>query len=91
MISAIILSFFGLTFVYTGFLASAHHMTTGIVATCAGLLLLAKPTLGAVKLFKTQLGGPSSSPLPRGGPRKNGKKTVYLKIVKSEDEKPTIH
>lgn len=90
MISAIILSFFGLTFVYTGFLASAHHMTTGIVATCAGLLLLAKPTLGAVKLFKTQLGGPTSS-LPRSAHRKNDKKTVYLKIVKSEDEKPTIH
>ncbi|MDR3555462.1 MAG: hypothetical protein P4L55_11955 [Syntrophobacteraceae bacterium] len=90
MIFAIILSFFGLTLMYTGFLASAHHMTTGIVATCAGLLLLAKPTLEAVKLFKTQFGGPSS-PLPRSGHRKNGEKTVYLKIVKSEDEKPTIH
>jgi hypothetical protein len=61
------------------------------VVACAGLLLLVKPALEAVKLFRTQLGSASHSPRPRGAHRRAGTKTVYLKIVKSEDDKPTIH
>ena len=93
MISTI-LAFWGLILIYTGFLASAAHVTTAIIATCTGLVLLAKPALEAARLFRTQFGG-ASLPGPRGGFRKQGTKQgtkqVYLKIVKSEDEKPTIH
>jgi hypothetical protein len=89
MISTI-LALLGITVLYTGFLASPNHMTTGIVATCAGLLLLAKPALEAAKLLRTQYGG-GSHHNPRGGSRKRGPQKVYMKIVKSEDEKPTIH
>ena len=89
MISTI-LALLGITLIYTGFLASAHHVTTWIVATCVGLLFLAKPALEAAKILRTQFGG-ASHPGRRGGSRKPGPKKVYLKIVKSEDEKPTIH
>ncbi len=89
MISTI-LAFLGITLIYTGFLASAAHMTTAIVVSCAGLLLIAKPGLEAARLFSTRFGA-ASHPGPRGGSRKQGAKKVYLKIVKSEDDKPTIH
>ena len=89
MISTI-LALLGVTLIYTGFLASAGHMTSGITATCAGLLFLAKPALQAAKLFRTHFGAPPPS-TPRTGSRKRGSQRVYLKIVRSEDEKPTIH
>jgi glutamine amidotransferase PdxT len=89
MISAI-LTFFGITLLYTGFLASADHAKTAIAATCAGLVLLAKPALGAVRLLRTHLGARMSS-RRRTAHGKKAPQKVYLKIVKSEDERPTIH
>ncbi len=88
MISTI-LSFFGITLLYTGLLASNRHMTTAILVICAGLLLLTKPAMAALKLFRANYPGVFGAHSP--GRRKNPSKTVYLKIVKSEDEKPTIH
>ncbi|MDR3566811.1 MAG: hypothetical protein P4L43_02170 [Syntrophobacteraceae bacterium] len=90
MISTI-LALLGITLIYTGFLASSAHITTGIVATCAGVVFLAKPALEALKLYRKHFGGAPQSGPRGGGSRKRGAQKVYLKIVKSEDEKPTIH
>lgn len=89
MISAI-LTFFGITLLYTGFLASADHTKTAIAATCGGLVLLARPVLEAIKLLRAHLGNhiPPSQRSARG---KKAPQKVYLKIVKSEEKRPTIH
>ena len=89
MISAALL-FLGITLIYTGFLASGRDPITGLAAAFTGLILIIKPALDAVRYCKTKFGG---------GPRPHGTKTapkvktrkVHLKIVKSEDDKPTIH
>lgn len=89
MISAVSF-FFGITLVYTGFLASGRELTTGLAIIFIGLILIIKPTLEAAKYYRTHLGGG----LAPHGPkvlRKVKPKKIYLKIVKSEDDRPTIH
>lgn len=85
--------FFGLTLIYTGFLlASANHMAAGIGASFAGLLLCLRPILDAARFLRGHsMGGASPRTLPRNATRRARPKKVYLKIVKSEDDKPTIH
>ncbi|MGC9195700.1 MAG: hypothetical protein ACP5IL_09650 [Syntrophobacteraceae bacterium] len=89
MISAI-LTFFGITLLYTGFLASADHTKTAIAATCGGLALLARPALKAIMFLRARLGG-RMPPRQRGARGKKAPQKVYLQIVKSEDKRPTIH
>lgn len=88
---AIISAFLGITVIYTGFLVAANHMATGVVLSCAGILVLVKPALEAARLLGAQSSSASQSHTPRPTTRKNKTKKVYLKIVKSEDDKPTIH
>lgn len=89
MLSAF-LFFLGITLIYTGFLASARDLITGIAVSCLGLVLIVKPVLDALRYFRTGFGG---GPHPhRDKILQNLKvKKVHLKIVKSEDDKPTIH
>ena len=89
MISALSF-FFGITLAYTGFLVLGRDLTVGIILGCAGLILIINPALRALRYCRTHFG----SGQPQRGPRFSRKikpKKVYLKIVKSEDDKPTIH
>jgi len=89
MISLVLL-FLGATFTYTGFLASGRDPITGLTVALTGLILIIKPALEAVRYCQTNFGG---GPRPQGTKteRKVKTKKVHLKIVKSEDDKPTIH
>jgi hypothetical protein len=89
MISAVLL-FFGITLIYTGFLASGRDPITGLAVALTGLILIIKPALEAVRYCQTNFGG---GPRPQGNKTERKVKTrkVHLKIVKSEDDKPTIH
>ncbi len=95
MLSAALL-FFGITLIYTGFLASEHDPVTALAAALTGLILIIKPTFDAVRYCKTEFGGrprpqeTEPSQKLKTPPRVKPKK-VHLKIVKSEDDKPTIH
>lgn len=89
MISAI-LCFFGITLIYTGFLVSGRDLTTGIAVAGAGFILLIKPALAAAKHYGTLFGGGSRPHGPKTAQKARTRK-VYIKIVKSEDDKPTIH
>ena len=75
---------------YTGFLASAHDLATGLAIACVGLIAIIKPALEAARYYKSHSGGVPKSHghnvLKRIKTRK-----VHLKVVKSEDDKPTIH
>jgi hypothetical protein len=84
------LSLFGITLIYTGFLASGRDPITGLATAFAGLILIIKPSLDALRYCKTNFGG---GPQPHGTKTvpKVKKRKVHLKIVKSEDDKPTIH
>ncbi len=89
MISAV-LFFFGITLIYTGFLVSGRDLTTGLAVACMGLILVIKPALDAVSYWRAHFDG---------GPRPHGRRVaqkvktrkVHLKVIKSEDDKPTIH
>lgn len=89
MISAVSF-FFGTTLIYTGYLASGRDLTTGIVVACTGFVLMVKPTLEATRYCMTHFGG-SPPPHRSNKPQKAKTRKVYLKVVKSEDDKPTIH
>ncbi|SPF43755.1 exported hypothetical protein [Syntrophobacter sp. SbD1] len=89
MISAV-LFFFGLTLAYTGFLVSGRDLTTGLVIACVGLIVIIKPALHAARYYRSHFGG---VPKPHGRSTSQRIKTrkVHLKVVKSGDDKPTIH
>jgi hypothetical protein len=89
MISAA-LFLFGTTLIYTGFLASGRNLTTGLAVAFTGLIFIIKPALEAVRYCQANFGG---GPRPQGNKTEREVKTrkVHLKIVKSEDDKPTIH
>jgi hypothetical protein len=89
MISAV-LFFFGATLIYTGFLALDRNLAIGLATAFAGLILLVKPALGAMKYWRTHFG---AAPRPRE-PQKEQKgpaRKTHLRVVKSEDDHPTIH
>jgi hypothetical protein len=89
MVSAVSF-FFGITLIYTGYLVSARDLTTGIAITFLGLILIVKPTLDAAKYYRSHFGG--GPPLRRPNDRQKVKpRKLFLKVVKSEDDKPTIH
>lgn len=82
---SVVLFFFGVTLVYTGCLALNRDPAVAFAVGFAGLLLLVKPGLDAVRYWRTHYGhGPQWR--GKGKPRK-----IHLKIVKSDDDKPTIH
>jgi hypothetical protein len=89
MISAA-LFFFGTTLIYTGFLASGRDPITGLAAALAGLVLIVKPALDALRYCRTNFG---DAQRPHGTKieQKVKPRKVHLKIVKSEDDRPTIH
>lgn len=89
MISAL-LSFFGITLIYTGFLASGRDLTMALAAASIGLILVVKPALDAVRFWRTHFGGDPRKRVPLSGQKGKAKK-VQLKIIKSKDDKPTIH
>jgi hypothetical protein len=84
------LFFFGTTLIYTGILVSGRDLTTGLALAFTGLILIIKPALYAARYCQTHFG---SGPRPQGNKseQKVKKRKVHLKIVKSEDDKPTIH
>ena len=82
--------FFGITLIYTGLLASGRDMTTGLVVACIGLILVIKPALAAVNYCRGHFRG-GRSPQERKPAPKHKPKKVHLKIIKSEDDRPTIH
>ena len=81
---------FAITLIYTGFLVSGRDLITGIAAAAMGLVLIIKPALDAVLYCMSHFGG---GPQPNGSKiaRKVKTRKVHLKVVKSEDDKPTIH
>lgn len=85
-----VLFFFGATLIYTGFLASGRDLITGFAVAFIGLILIIKPALYAVRYCRTNFGG---GPRPHGSKieRKIKTRKVHVKIVKSEDDRPTIH
>ena len=89
MISAV-LFFFGATLIYTGFLVSGRDLSAGLATTFIGFVLVIKPALDTLKYFRTYFGAGPRPDRPQrrqeGRPRK-----IHLKVVKSEDDKPTIH
>jgi hypothetical protein len=89
MISTVLL-FFGTTLIYTGYLASGREPLMGLAVACIGFVLIIKPALDAAKYYRTHFGG---VPRPHGQKISQKAKTrkVCLKVVKSEDDKPTIH
>ncbi len=89
MLSAALL-FFGITLIYTGFLASGRDPVTGLAAAFTGLILIIKPALYALRYCKTHFGGGLRPHGAKTAPKVKTRK-VHLKIVKSEDDKPTIH
>jgi len=89
MISAL-LFFFGITLVYTGYLASGRDLSTGLAVAFIGLILVIRPALDAVSYFRDHFGGGSGPPGPKAPPKARTRK-AHLKIIKSEDDRPTIH
>ena len=89
MLSAALL-FFGITLIYTGFLTSEHDPVAALAAALTGLILIIKPALDALRYCKTEFGG-RPRPQPTKTPPKVKTRKVHLKIVKSEDDRPTIH
>jgi len=89
MLSAALL-FFGITLIYTGFLTSEHDPVAALAAALTGLILIIKPALYAVRYCRTNFGG-SPRPQVRKIERKAKTRKVHLKIVKPEDDRPTIH
>jgi len=91
MISAVLL-FFGATLIYTGYLmcVPGRQPITGLAIACIGLALIVKPALDAAKHYRTSVtGGPLHRRL-RVSEKLKTRKT-HLKVVKSKDNKPTIH
>lgn len=84
------LFFFGITLIYTGLLALGQHPATGLAVAFIGLILIVKPVLHAVSYCRTNFGG-SPRPQVRKIERKAKTRKVHLKIVKPEDDRPTIH
>jgi hypothetical protein len=89
MISAT-LFFFGITLIYTGFLASGRDLTTGLAVAFIGLVFVIKPALDALSYCRSHFGG-GVRPRENKAPQKVKTRKVHLKIIKSEDDKPTIH
>ena len=87
---SLILFFFGITLIYTGFLASGRDMTTGLVVACIGQILVIKPALDAVSYYRSYSEG-GQRPQERKPGQKVKTKKVHLKIIKSDDDRPTIH
>ena len=87
---SLVLFFFGITFVYTGFLASGRDVTTGLVVAFIGLILIIKPALDAASHYRSHFGG-GQRPQERKPGQKVKTKQVHLKIIKSDDDRPTIH
>ena len=85
-----VLFFFGITFIYTGFLASGRDMTTGLVVACIGLILVIKPALDALSYYRNHFESGQRSQEPKPAQKLKTKK-VHLKIIKSDDDRPTIH
>ncbi|HYA40268.1 MAG TPA: hypothetical protein VEF34_03125 [Syntrophobacteraceae bacterium] len=78
--------------IYTGYLTSGtgHDPFTGLAIACIGFVLIVKPALEAAKYCSTHFGGGPPPHRPRT-PQKLKTRKVNLKVVKSEDDKPTIH
>jgi hypothetical protein len=89
MISAI-LFFFGATLIYTGFLAANRDLTIGLAAAFIGLVLIAKPALKILMYLRTHF-FPGRAPGVQEKKQKVRTRKTHLKVVKSEDDKPTIH
>ena len=85
VISAILL-FFGTTLAYAGFLAFARDADAGIALFAAGIILLAKPSLEAFRYFRSHF-RPGVETTSRSGKRRS----THLRVVRSDEEKPTIH
>ena len=95
MISALLL-FFGATLTYTGYLALERNLATGFAVAVVGLILMIKPALDALRYWKTRSGPPlrprEGKPERRGKPEQKGRpRELHLRIVKSDEDKPTIH
>ena len=91
MISAV-LFFLGITLIYTGYLTSGpgNDPSTGLVIACIGFVLIVRPALEAAKYCSKHFGGEPLPHRPRTLQKLKTRK-VHLKVVKSEDDKPTIH
>jgi hypothetical protein len=90
MISAV-LFFCGATLLYTGFLALDRDLTIALAVAFAGLLLVIKPALDALKYWKTHFSAAQSPHRPQKEQKVRPAKT-HLKVVKGEDDdRPTIH
>lgn len=89
MISAI-LFIFGITLIYTGVLASERDLTTGLAVACMGLILIFKPALYAARYCLNHFGG-GLNQRGRSVSTKIKTREVHLKVVKSKEDKPTIH
>ena len=90
MISALLLLFFGATLTYTGYLATDRNLTVGLVVALAGLIVILRPALDALRYWRTHFSSPRR---PRGGkPEQRGRpREIHLKVVRSDRDKPTIH
>ena len=86
----VLLGFFGATFIYTGYLASGRDLSTGLVVGFIGLILMVKPALHVWRYVRINLDTAPRPDMRKHGQEKKPKK-IHLKVVKAEDEKPTIH
>jgi hypothetical protein len=91
MISALLL-FFGVSLIYTGYLVSVQgqQLPAGLAIACIGVVLAVKPILYALRYYKVNFGGGPGRHIP-GASRKHRTRKEHLKVVKSEDDNPTIH
>ncbi len=85
MISAILL-FFGTTLAYAGYLVFARDSGAGLALFAAGIILIAKPAFEAFRYLRSHF-RPGLETIKRSGHRRS----PHLRVVRSDEEKPTIH
>ncbi len=85
VISAILL-FFGTTSAYAGFLVFPRDSQAGLALFAVGIILLIKPSLEAFRYLRFHL-PPGIATVRRSGQRR----PTHLRVVRSDEDKPTIH
>ncbi len=85
VISAILL-FFGTTLAYAGDLLLARDFDAGLALIAAGIIFVAKPSFEAFRYLRSHF-HPGFETIKRSGHRRS----PHLRVVRSDEEKPTIH
>ncbi len=87
---SLVLFIFGATLTYTGYLASGRDPAVGLAVALIGIIVIIKPSLNALRYYRTHFGRPPQ-PVGRKGGKKGPARKTHLKVIHSRDDKPTIH